>query len=108
MPFDIRLFPGRFTEGNTAMIEITIDKGKMIEVEGNIAKDPHIFAVYDITGEYDALLIARFKNRSELNAIIKKIHTYQYVQRTNTHLVLNIIKEDNSFNKLIEMDKQKE
>jgi len=91
-----------------AVIEMTIEKSKMIEVEGNISQDPHIFAVYDITGEYDALLIARFKNRSELNALIKKIHTYQYVQRTNTHLVLNIIKEENSFNKLIELDKQKD
>ncbi|MHA2283358.1 MAG: Lrp/AsnC family transcriptional regulator [Promethearchaeota archaeon] len=89
-----------------AIIEMTIDMGKMIEVERNIAQDPHIFAVYDITGEYDALLIARFKNRSDLNALIKKIHTFQYVQRTNTHLVLNIIKENDSFKKLIELDKQ--
>jgi DNA-binding Lrp family transcriptional regulator len=80
-----------------AVIEMTIDKGKMIEVEENIAKDPQIFAMYDITGEYDALLLARFKNRSELNILIKKIHTFEYVQRTNTHLVLNIIKDSSSF-----------
>ncbi|MFW9822088.1 MAG: Lrp/AsnC family transcriptional regulator [Candidatus Thorarchaeota archaeon] len=90
-----------------AVIEIIIDKGKMIEVEKNIARDPHIFAVYDITGEYDALLLARFRNRSDLNDMIKKLHTFQYVQRTNTHLVLNIIKEEDSFNELIEKDKQK-
>ncbi|MHA2181640.1 MAG: Lrp/AsnC family transcriptional regulator, partial [Promethearchaeota archaeon] len=86
-----------------AIIEITIDKGEMIDVERNIAQDPHIFAVYDITGEYDALLIARFKNRSDLNTLIKKIHTFEYVQRTNTHLVLNVIKENDSFKKLIEL-----
>ncbi|MFW9896756.1 MAG: Lrp/AsnC family transcriptional regulator [Candidatus Thorarchaeota archaeon] len=90
-----------------AVIEIIIDKGKMIEVEENIAKDPHIFAVYDITGEYDALLLARFKNRSDLNVMIKNLHTFQYVQRTNTHLVLNIIKEEDSFNELITKDRQK-
>ncbi|MFX1454770.1 MAG: Lrp/AsnC family transcriptional regulator [Promethearchaeota archaeon] len=90
-----------------AVIEIIIDKGKLIEVEENIAKDPHIFAVYDITGEYDALLLARFKNRSDLNDMIKKLHTFQYVQRTNTHLVLNIIKEEDSFNELIATDRQK-
>jgi DNA-binding Lrp family transcriptional regulator len=91
-----------------AIVEMTIDKGKMIEVEKNIAQDPHIFAMYDITGEYDALLLARFKNRSELNAIIKKIHTFQYVQRTNTHLVLNVIKEGSSFAELIKSNKAKE
>ncbi len=91
-----------------AVIEMSIEKGKMIEVENNISKDPHIFAVYDITGEYDALILARFKSRSDLNALIKKVHTFQYVQRTNTHIVLNIIKEDNSFNALIKDDKLKE
>jgi len=91
-----------------AIIEMTIDKGKMIEVERNIAQDPHIFAVYDITGEYDALVIARFKTRSEMNKMIKKIHTFQYVQRTNTHLVLSIIKEEDSFTDLIQIDEEKE
>jgi len=87
---------------------MTIEKGKMIEVERNISKDPHIFAVYDITGEYDALILARFKNRSEMNKMIKRIHTFQYVQRTNTHLVLNVIKEDSSFSKLRELQNEKE
>ncbi|MHA1988192.1 MAG: Lrp/AsnC family transcriptional regulator [Promethearchaeota archaeon] len=91
-----------------AIIEITIDKGRMIEVEKSIAQDPHIFAVYDITGEYDALFMARFQSRNDLNALIKKIHKFQYVQRTNTHLVLNVIKENDSFKKLIELDKQRE
>jgi len=91
-----------------AVIEMTIEKGKMIEVERNISQDPHIFAVYDITGEYDALILARFKNRSEMNTMIKKIHTFQYVQRTNTHLVLNVIKEDSSFSKLKELQNEEE
>jgi len=46
--------------------------------------------VYGITGEYDALILARFKNRGEMNELIKKIHTFQYVQCTNTHLVSEI------------------
>ncbi len=90
-----------------AIIEMTIEKGKMVEVERNIAQDPHIFAVYDITGEYDALILARFKTRGEMNTMIKKIHTFQYVQRTNTHLVLSIIKEDDSSTDLIQMDEEK-
>ena len=76
-----------------AIIELTISKGKMLEVENKLAKNPHIFAVYDITGEYDALILARFKNRDDLSKMIKEIHTSPYVERTNTHIVLNIIKE---------------
>ena len=84
-----------------ALIELTISKGKMLEVEQEIAKIPYVFAVYDITGEYDALILARFKNRNDLSKMIKKIHTSPYVERTNTHMVLNVIKENSSFNELI-------
>ena len=84
-----------------ALIELTISKGKMLEVEQEIAKIPYVFAVYDITGEFDALILARFENRGELSKMIKKIHTSPYVERTNTHMVLNVIKENSSFNELI-------
>jgi len=84
-----------------ALIELTISKGKMLEIEQDLAKNPNIFAVYDITGEYDALILARFKNREELSKMIKEIHTSPYIERTNTHFVLNVIKEHSSFNDLL-------
>jgi len=91
-----------------AFVEITISKGKMLEVENNIANDPNVFAVYDITGTYDALILARFKNREELSEMIKNIHASQYIERTNTHLVLNVIKESSSYISLLEKESKKE
>ena len=85
-----------------AIIEL---KGKMLEVEKKIAQIPNIFGVYDITGTYDALILARFKNRDDLSKMIKDIHTSPYVERTNTHIVLNIIKDHSS---LVEMIKDEE
>jgi DNA-binding Lrp family transcriptional regulator len=85
-----------------ALIEITVSKGKMLEVEGKIAQNPNVFAVYDITGTYDALILARFKKRAELSGMIKDvIHASPYVERSNTHIVLNVIKEKDSFTELI-------
>ena len=89
-----------------ALIELTISKGKMLEIERDIAKHPNIFAVYDITGEYDAMLLARFKSRSELSELVKEINKYEYVIRTNTHLILNIIKEGTEFSNLIGQKKE--
>ena len=88
-----------------AIIELTISKGKMLDVENKIAKIPNIFGVYDITGTYDALILARFKSRDDLSKMIKDIHTSPYVERTNTHIVLNIIKDHSS---LVEMIKDEE
>ena len=90
-----------------ALIELTISKGKMLEVERDIAKHPNIFGVYDITGEYDAIFLARFKNRSELSEMVKEINKYEYVIRTNTHLILNVIKEGTEFAALISKDVSK-
>ena len=84
-----------------ALIELTISKGKMLEVERNIAKNPNVFAVYDITGEYDAIILARFKTRKDLNSFVKNLNGYEYVVRTNTHLVLNVIKEQTDFKGLM-------
>ena len=84
-----------------AVIELTTSKGKMIEMEKKVAENPNVFAVYDITGTYDALILARFKDRSELSAMIKDIHKFPEVERTNTHLILNVIKEESSLRGLI-------
>lgn len=84
-----------------AVIELTVSKGKMLEIERNIGKNPNVFAVYDITGTYDALILARFKDRSELSDMIKEIHKSPEVERTNTHLILNVIKEQSTSKELI-------
>lgn len=85
-----------------AFIEITISKGKMFEVEEKIARNPNVFGVYDITGTYDALIMGRFKSRMQLSNMIKDIHKSPYVERTNTHIILNVIKEGTSLKEILE------
>ena len=75
------------------LIDVRIAKGKLMEVERKIAVDPNVFAVYDTTGDFDAVILARFHNRRKIDAFLKKIQTYDFVERTNTKLVLNTIKE---------------
>lgn len=81
----------------TAIIEITATKGKIVEIEKQIAKFPNVCAVYDITGLTDMMIIAKFKNRSELSKFVKKDLSLPYVERTNTHVVLITVKEDFRF-----------
>lgn len=78
-------------------IELTVAKGKLLEVEEKISKRHNVFAVYDITGDSDALVLARFRDRNELNDFVKALLAMEYVQRTNTHVVLNVVKEDFSY-----------
>jgi DNA-binding Lrp family transcriptional regulator len=78
----------------TAIINMKISHGKLIEIQEKISKDKHVTAVYDITGEWDSLLIAKFKDRRDLNKFIKNVLSMDYVERTNTQLVLNIVKDE--------------
>jgi DNA-binding Lrp family transcriptional regulator len=78
----------------TVVVEITVSKGKLLEVDREIAKNPNVCAVYDITGLTDAIVVAKFKTREELSKFTKSLLAIPHVERTNTHLVLTTIKED--------------
>ena len=78
----------------TAVINLKLTHGKLIEVQEKISKDNHVSAVYDITGDWDSLIVAHFKDRQDLNKFIKRILSMDFVERTNTQLVLNIVKDE--------------
>lgn len=77
------------------IIEVRISKGRLLDVEKKIAVHPNVFAVYDVTGAFDAIIIARFRNRRQMDNFLKKLQTYEFVERTETKLVLKTIKEEN-------------
>lgn len=77
-----------------ATIGIRISKGRLREVEELLARDPHAYAIYDLTGEYDALLIGRFRDRRDLDRFVKHALQNPHVERTNTQVVLNRVKDD--------------
>jgi DNA-binding Lrp family transcriptional regulator len=78
----------------TAITEITVSDGKMIEVGEAIAKLSQATGVYNITGDSDLMIVGKFRTRKELSDFTKKTLTFPHVLRTKTHLVLNILKED--------------
>jgi DNA-binding Lrp family transcriptional regulator len=78
----------------TAIILIQVEGGHLEEVETQIAKSTNVIAVYDITGEYDAALVTKFKDSSMLNDFVKSLLVAPHVKRTVTNVALNVVKED--------------
>ena len=76
------------------LIDVRVSRGRLFEVEREIAKHPNVVAVYDVTGNYDIAIIARFKRRKDLDNFVKNLQKIEYVERTNTRLILNIIVEN--------------
>jgi len=77
-----------------AVVALRISHGKLIEAQERIAEDPHVIAIYDVTGDWDSIVIAHFKSREDLNSFIKGILAQKYVDRTVTHIVLNVVKDE--------------
>lgn len=77
-----------------AVIALRISQGKLLETQKNIARDVRVLAVYDITGEWDSIVICRFKDRQDLNDFIKNLLSQKNVDRSVTHIVLNVVKEE--------------
>jgi len=77
-----------------ALIGIRINQNKLMEVEEKIAQHTEVRAIYDITGEWDAILVCYFKNRKELDTFLKNQLAIPHVERVITNIVLNVLKDD--------------
>ena len=77
-----------------AIIALRISQGKLLETQKTIAEDPRARAIYDITGEWDSMILGYFKDREDLNDFIKNLLSQKNIDRSVTHIVLNIVKEE--------------
>ena len=78
----------------TTIIGVRVKGGKLKNWEEKTYFNKNVVGIYDVTGEYDAFLIAKFKDTNELNTFIKDLVKDPNIERTYTQTVLDGIKED--------------
>lgn len=77
----------------SVVIHARIRGGHLQEVQEKYVKDKNVCGIYDVAGDADTIFIAKFKNTAKLNVFVKKLMAEEFVERTNTSLVLDIVKE---------------
>jgi DNA-binding Lrp family transcriptional regulator len=82
----------------TAVIGLRIDKGFVRSVHEKISGDPRIFGVYDVTGEWDGLVLVRLRDREDLDDLVKTTLSLPHINRTNTMVVLKTVLETSIVN----------
>jgi DNA-binding Lrp family transcriptional regulator len=92
--YTIMLDSAKLGYGLTALILIEAEGRYLPEVENELAKLDEVICIYDITGDYDVAVVARFRSRGTLNNFIKSALKMPHVKRTVTNVVLNVVKED--------------
>ena len=93
MGYSVILNPDEIGWELNVVIGLRIQKGRLIEIQEKIAKDSRVHGVYDVTGDFDSMVIARAKNRKDLDDLSKNVLSIDGVERSITHLVLNTVKE---------------
>lgn len=78
----------------TTIIGVRVKGGVLRNWENKTAYHKNVLGIYDVTGEFDAILLAKFKDTTELDSFIKGLLKEPDVQRTYTQTVLNIVKEE--------------
>jgi len=96
--FRAAIDPVKVGKGLTAIVLLKADPLKFKEVLKKVASMDDVYEVYDVTGEYYAVLKIRTNSRESLAKIIDKIGEIEGVTSTQTMVVLRTIKEEDTIN----------
>ena len=92
--YGVRLEPAKIGWSMTVLCGLRIQKGRLMELQNQIADDPRVFGIYDVTGEFDSMVLARVRDRADLDNLSKTVLSVEGILRTVTHVVLNSVKEE--------------
>ncbi len=76
-----------------AFVLLKADPKKYDDILRKLAEIKEVFEIYDVTGEYYALLKVRVSDKEELAKVLDKIGNMEGVNSTYTMFVLRVIKE---------------
>jgi len=79
-----------------AIVHIYVE-GDLLEIQLKIKALKDVVAVFDVTGECDSIAWVACKNREEFSGVIKSMLMIRGVKKTNTYVVLNMMKDPFQF-----------
>jgi DNA-binding Lrp family transcriptional regulator len=79
-----------------ALVHVYVE-GDLLEIQGRMRHIENIVGIFDVTGECDSIACVACKNRDEFSGVIKQMLTINGVKKTNTYVILNVIKEPHEF-----------
>jgi Transcriptional regulators len=72
----------------TAMIDIGAEAERIQDVAESLESDSRVISFFEVTGDTDMILVARFFDREDMNQTIKRFHKIDGLNSTETHVVL--------------------
>lgn len=66
-------------------------------VQKELFNIPQVMSVYDVTGDADCIVLISCVDREEFSATVKKINSLDGVVKTNTSVVMNVVKDPEEY-----------
>ncbi len=79
--------------GLLALILLNVEGAHIEEVEKQLAKEPNVRIVYDITGDFDVAIVALFKSVEDLDKFVKRLLKNPYIKKSVTSVVFKAVKD---------------
>jgi len=76
------------------IIELVVKREKQFDVANKLIKFNNVSAIYGTTGSTDLMVIAKFKNRTDLTNFINTLFEMEGIQKTETRVILNIFEKN--------------
>jgi DNA-binding Lrp family transcriptional regulator len=93
--YTIKLNEEKIEEWFTVVIGVDLESGKYLKnVVETLKRIGNIQAVYDVIGDFDLLIIQKFRNKEELFDYIRRVSTLPHVSHTRSWMVMKTFLED--------------
>jgi DNA-binding Lrp family transcriptional regulator len=81
----------------TAITHLKVEGNQLEEMTERLQGHEQVISVYEVTGDYDIIAIAKFKDTDGMNDQIKALLIEPAVKESNTSVVLNAAAENRQF-----------
>ena len=69
----------------------------VVEVQKKLSEIPQVMSVFDVTGDSDSIVLISCVDREDFSDTVKKINSLKGVKKTNTSVIMNIVKDSDEF-----------
>jgi len=81
----------------TAIIHLKVEGSSLPDITTHLESHDQMVSVYEVTGDYDIIAIAKFEDTDDMNDEIKAVLTEPDINEANTSVVLNAPTENRQF-----------
>lgn len=81
----------------TAVIQLKVEGSALPDITERLEGHKQMTSVYEVTGDYDIIAVAKFTDTDGMNEQIKTLLTDPEINETNTSVVLNAAVEHRQF-----------